>query len=271
MNRRTLLAGSVAVVGAAVGGWYVFWRDDPITFIATQARVSEATLEETGYREARIEPLVVTEEFSAGGETARVRVENWVSEYHRAIDVPVLGEQEAAVFVAFATPEVGVLGRNFNPVEDMDPDEIVELIQEEYDDLRNLERVGEDPVTLLGSEVAAVRYEGEATFAGAGLDIYLHITPAVPNAGEFVLALGVYPRAIDDAENVFALIESIHHPGADPDDPAQPDDDDDEDEEDADDPDEDEADDEDEEDPVEDTDEDEDDDGLLDGDDGVLG
>jgi len=214
-RRRTLAAtGSLGLAGLAgctaldfvTGG-------DPVEFAAEAATVSDAALEETGYESRGVTDDVVTREFEAAGQTREVEVTNRIAEYDRGIDV--LGQRfRAAVFAVLSTPQVEVLEQTFNPVADMDSEELAMLVQNRYDGVRNLQRASEYATDVLGTDTTVVTYDAEAELAddGATVDITLHVTEPIADGSDFVVCLGGYPRAISDGDNVRRLLNGVEHP-----------------------------------------------------------
>lgn len=204
---RRLVAGATATLALGSAGCLgVITGDEPLTFEADQATVSDDALADTGYEADGIDDLVISEKF----EGREIEVTNWQAQYERTIDIAV-GEQEAGVFVAFSTPQIEVAGRAFNPIDDMSNRELLTEVQGEYEDITIGEEVNSETVSTLGTETTVDRFDGTATIAGREVDIYLHIT-RIESGDDFVIALGVYPQQIDDEdERIFRLIEGLEH------------------------------------------------------------
>lgn len=222
-TRRSLLAIGAGAVTASTAGCIdrlPFLGDEPLEFGADPASVPEAVLEETGYEEHEIEEVVVEETFEAAGQTQDVIVTNWQAEYDKAIDLdelplPTDERVRAAVVTALTTPQVNVLGRTFNPVADMGSEELAEMVQDQYEQLTELERVGEESVTVAGESTTVGEFEGEATLAGdaVSVDLTVHIAEAVESGEDFIIGVGGYPTRLRDRErpHVFSVFEAIEH------------------------------------------------------------
>lgn len=223
-RREALGATGVAIAGGSAGclDWIPFVGDEPVEFDAATASVPDSTLQETGYDEHTIEEVVIERTFEAGGESQNVVVTNWQSEYDRAVDLgeaglPIDQRHRAAIFTALTTPQVNVLGRTFNPVADMDTEELAEMVQERYEGIDDLQRVGEEAATVGGQSTTAGEFETEAELvaAGATIDLTLYITEAVEAGDDLIVTVGGYPRAVQnqEKEHVFTLMEAIEHDG----------------------------------------------------------
>ena len=156
---------------------------------------------------------VRTESFEVAGQTREVEVTSHVAEYDRAVEI--LGERlQAAVFVAFSTPQIEVLGRTFNPVGDMSSEELAEMVQSRYDGVQNLERRSEYETTVAGTDARVVQYDARATLSETGVtvDLVLHVADPVAVGGDFVVGIGAYPEAVGDGDAVRALLNGIEHP-----------------------------------------------------------
>ena len=214
MKRRAVLAGLPAAV--LLGGCTDLLSDDEVTFEADTAVVPEDVQTETDYQEKSVEDQTITREFERVDRT--VVVVNRVAEYSREVELgPVGGELARFTVVATPTVEVGPVGP-LNPVEDMDNDEIAEMMQDEYDEVRNVEAVGEREATLLGETVTVTKYSAEArTQGGESVEVFVHIAQG-ENEEDFVLTVGVYPQDLEDVEDeestIDRLIESVQHPAA---------------------------------------------------------
>lgn len=221
--RRDALAAGAGLAIAATSGCLDLLLGDGLSFEATAPSVSEEALDATGYEEHRIQDHTLERTFEAAGESRDVTVTNWQAEYDRAVDLGGLGlpideaRQQAAVFSAITTPQVEVLDQEFNPVAEMSAADIVAMAQERYEGFQDLQRVGEETVTLLGEETTATEFEGEArlTDADVRLDLTLYVVEAVPSGDDYALAIAGYPSLLESQEgdNVFTLFDGVQHDG----------------------------------------------------------
>lgn len=202
MNRRRFVAtAAVGSVGASAGCLSGL-IDDATTFEASPIRVSEDAAAEAGYEYTGTEELVEEREFA--GET--VEVTNYITEYTRTIDLPLDGlgsDPEAGVFALVSTPQVSVAGEEFNPVGEMSKAELVEYLQEQYEDLEVGDNVGgnaveRDRIDGLDVTISFDRWTGSATLHGeTEVDVYVNVAKA-EHAGDHLVVVAVYP----DDENV---------------------------------------------------------------------
>lgn len=210
MYRRTAVVVAFAALVATSGCLGIL--DGPVEFSASPATVSDGTLEETGYEEEGVESSEVTRTYSAAGQSKNVTVTNRVAMYERNVDLPGIGEQRAAVFSAFASPEVNVLGQTFNPLADYSNRELAELAQEQYSSLSIGSEVATRSVTVLGESTEVSKFEGTADLAaGQSVDVYVHVTK-VKHDGDFVVCVAIYPQQLDGEQaNVDALLRGVEH------------------------------------------------------------
>lgn len=211
MERRAVLVS----VGAAlsVSGCMDVLTGDEITFEAGAGVVSEEVRSETGYEERRIEEQTVERNFEDVDRT--VVIVNVIAEYSRMVGIGPL-EGELARFTVLSTPavEVGPVGP-LNPVDDMDNRELAETVQEEYDEIENLEEAGERERTLLEETVTVTTFDAEARALGdETVDVSIHLAQ-VKHEDDFVVAVGVHPRVLDEEATVDRLLEGVRHPVAD--------------------------------------------------------
>ena len=222
-SRRTFLTLGASTILAGTAGCsdrIPFIGDEPMEFSAQPAAVPQAVVDETGYEAQDLEDVVMEETVEAGGQSQLVVVTNWQAEYDKPIDVGGFGavtngQLRAGVFSVLTTPQVNVLGRSFNPIADMDSDELAEQVQDRYDGVDQLERVGDDTITIVGESTTVAEFEGEADLVGEGVtvNLTLHIAEAVPAGEDFIVGFGAYPTELRDEEqqHVMTLLESIEH------------------------------------------------------------
>lgn len=184
----------------------------PVTFSASKATVPGETLDGTGYEEVRVQDQTVSRNFSVADQTKEVQVTNWIAQYERNVDVLGLGEQRAAVFAAFATPKVEVLGKSFNPIADMSSEDILRRFQNQYSSVSVGQQVGTETVTALDQDVTVKKYEGTASLSGTEVDVYIHVTEVVPHGDDYLVSLAIYPQRLDgEAETVRTLVSGLEH------------------------------------------------------------
>ncbi|ADB58964.1 hypothetical protein Htur_0063 [Haloterrigena turkmenica DSM 5511] len=215
LTRRGLLAAGATAGASALAGCTDFVAD---SLSSDRATVARAALQETGYAERTVEEVVVERTVGRFGLERTIEARNWYAEYDRAIalDALGLGRLQASVVSVLTTPQVSVLGKTFNPVGDYSTDELVALIQSRYDELEGVERVGEESVSVLGTETTLVRYRAEARLIDAGttVDVFLQVSEPVAHGDDFVIGVAVFPQARGfetESGNVRTLLEALEH------------------------------------------------------------
>ncbi|WP_435358475.1 DUF6517 family protein [Haloarchaeobius sp. DFWS5] len=211
LNRRTLLAGTATGIAAGAAGCLGILGGSA-DFAADLALANEGTASSNNFVRQEPQEDSIEKTFSAGGQSKTVTVRNWVTEYNKTLDLPILSDMKAGVFAVVSTPKVEILGQSFNPIKDWDPKKTARMLQDQYEGFSIGEEVGSGTVQVLGSSTAMSKFEGTATMAGQNVDVYVLIAKAVPNEGDFVLSLGVYPQQADEEGTITALMESIEHP-----------------------------------------------------------
>lgn len=213
-SRRTYLAGAGAAATAVAGlsGCLDFITGGAAEFEASPSRVPQSVLNETGYERDGVSDQEVERTFEAGGESRDVIVTNKLAEHSKSVSVSEVGldDADAAIFTSLTTPQVDVLGQDFNPVEDMSAKEIAAMVQEEYELVADPREQGEQSVTINGEETTMTKFRAEAQFDGSPVELVLHITEAVELGSDFVVTVGGYPRLLPgEEENVVQLAESV--------------------------------------------------------------
>ncbi|QLC34378.1 hypothetical protein EFA46_009210 [Halarchaeum sp. CBA1220] len=214
MRQKQLVAVGLVVLVALSGCSFL---SGPVTFSAEKATVSDQALSETDYEEVAVNQSVITRNFSAAGQSKQVEVTNWIAQYDRSIDLGPLGSKRAAVFSAVATPQVKVLGQGpFNPVSDYSNEQLVMMLQQNYESIDNIQHRSNYTATMLGHETTVGTFSAQAKLQGGqSMDVYVHVTK-VQDGDDYVIAVAVYPQQLDDQESqrVQTLLGGVQHGNA---------------------------------------------------------
>ena len=223
-TRRSVLASAGLALAGGLAGCAQL---SVASFVASPATVPEATLTRTGYEERGVDERVVRQGF--GPAERLVEVVNWVALYERPLTPSVLdvlpgtadpGDQRVAVFAALSTPKVEVAGREFNPVAGFSANDVLDFVQNVYGGLREVERVGERAVTVLGSATRVAEYRAAGGLSGGGTsadvdgltDLSLHVTGPVEHGEDFVVGLAAHPAVASiERGTVDTLLGAIAH------------------------------------------------------------
>jgi hypothetical protein len=211
MNRRQYLTGVGTVLTASTAGCLgVITGSEPAEFEATPPTVDDAVLAETEYEPEGIEEIVVERTVEAGGQSRDVVVTNYMAQYEKTIDLGPLGELRAALFTALTTPQVNVLGQEFNPIAEMTTQELAQRVQSQYQGIEDIQHQEDSDVTINDQTTTQSKFTAQATLSGQTVDIILHISEAVELGEDLVVTVGAYPEQTPDEEqNVLALMEAI--------------------------------------------------------------
>ncbi|WP_255167977.1 DUF6517 family protein [Natrononativus amylolyticus] len=211
-TRRRILAGGTACALALSAGCLDFALGrNALEFDATRVAPSEAALAETGYEETVAERQTHEETVEAGLERD-VRASYWLSVSEK--EVELLGEtREAATVAAVSMPALEILGSSYNPLAELDSEELLAELQSEFDggygDLGDLEYAATIALPVLGADRSVDRFRGTTTFDGEDVDVVLLLT-AFDHGDDFVVLLGGYPEPLaDEGVNVELLMESV--------------------------------------------------------------
>ena len=210
-SRREFIAAVGAVAGVtSLAGCLDIIGGGPATFEASPARVGQPALDETGYSFDGLSEEVTEEEFGAGGQSRTVEVTNKFATYNRTVDLGPLGEQVGAIFAAVTTPQVTVLGREFNPVEGMSATELVTTIQGQFLGIENLQRADEHSVTIDGEQTTATRFRADAGYDGSPIKLDLHVSEAIEMGADFLVTVGVHPQLLfGEGGRIRTLMEAV--------------------------------------------------------------
>jgi len=209
-GRHTTLLAVACVVTLAGCGFIT--GEESLSVTASPATAGDGAVSETGYEELNVTAQTVTRNVTVAGQTREVAVTNQLARYERETDLGALGSRPAGVFVTYTSPEVEVANESFNPIADLSEREVLTRANQEYAAVSVGERVGSRTVSTLGQSTAVEKFDGTATLAGSEVDVSVHATK-FRHEGDFVVAIGVYPRENGDAERIVTLLESLEHGG----------------------------------------------------------
>ncbi|WP_458189251.1 DUF6517 family protein [Haladaptatus sp. NG-WS-4] len=207
---RKLATSAVLVVLVLTSGCLGVILGDSLAFSANKATVDEKTVSDTGYETADVKQKTVKQTFEAAGQSRDVEVTNWVAQYEKSAGVPGVAEGTVSKFVVLSSPKVEVFEQKFNPLARYSDKKMVEKFVAGYANIRDVQRVGSNNVTMLGSETEVSKFTGTAKTNGVSVDVNVHVAQ-VEHGDDIVVVLAVYPEKIDESENVYRLIEGIEH------------------------------------------------------------
>ncbi|QSG01922.1 DUF6517 family protein [Natranaeroarchaeum sulfidigenes] len=209
MNRRQVLAATGAFGLVSLSGCLgLAGLDD---HESTAGGVDADTRESTDYQQVGVDDITIEESVGVGPVEESVRVVNYLTEHEKTVDMGPLGEQRGAVFMVLTTPRIGIPNYQFNPVEDMSTHELVELVEDNYDEMDDIEHQEDYSMTILDQETTASRFTASAQFEGEDVDVYLHVSEAVETDDDLLVTIGVYPQEVANQEedNVDELMENV--------------------------------------------------------------
>lgn len=217
MDRRQFVAAAaVGGLGLSAGCLDAVF-EDATSFAASPAVVSQTAVDDAGYEYQGTQEVVETT--TIAGQT--VEATNYASEYTRTIDAlsAVFGDDaaDAGVFGVATTPQVGLLGEQFNPIDDMSNAEIVGHVQDQYDELTITDGVVQRRTAeTLGQELTVETFDGEAALHDVqDVDVYVDVSQST-HEDDHVVIIGVYPNSQglqreSEAERTDTLIEGLEH------------------------------------------------------------
>ncbi|WP_299233118.1 DUF6517 family protein [Natronomonas sp.] len=207
MRRRKLLATAGAAAALGVSGCLGAIGMDEHE--ASPAGVEQAVREETGYEQTNVEELVVERTVDAVSED--ITVTNYLTEHEKAVDLGPIGSPRAAAFIVLTSPQITLVGREFNPIAEMSAEELIGMIEADFDRINNAELVSEGEATVLGQETTEALFEAEAQVGGVPIDLNVHITESVRTTSDHLVTVGVYPVQLEsqEADNIAALVGGI--------------------------------------------------------------
>jgi hypothetical protein len=199
MRTRTLATIALVIVTATAGCGFLL-GDEPATFVASPATVSDDALSETGYEETNVSTQNISKEFSAAGQTREVIAVNHLAKYERQVSMDALDESKrAALFTVFTSPEVSVLDRNFNPIDDFSERDILQRFDSQYEDVSVGEKAQETKMDSLDAERNVSKFEGTSSVGVSEVDVYIHAAK-LKLVSDHIAVVAIYPRVFDEED-----------------------------------------------------------------------
>jgi hypothetical protein len=213
LNRRGAAVVAVALLLATSGCIGFLTGSEPLEFSAEPAAVSGSAASDAGYEANGTRTLDVDRSFEVAGQERRVIATNHVTDYSKSMSLGLLGDAEVGVFNVVSTPAVEVAGQTLNPIGNFDNARLVEFVQQQYSGLGDIEEVGEQNVTIQGTETTVTKFSATADIEGQAVDVFVHVTK-YRDGDDFIIAVGVYPQQLDSQEesNVLSMMRAIEHP-----------------------------------------------------------
>ena len=211
MDRRQYMIclGSLGIISTA-GCLDVVTGDGPLTFEAQPHGIDSEIQDETGYEHVNTDSHVISEDFDVAGQTREVEVTNYIIEYEKSIELGPVGTIPAAVFTILSTPQVSIVGQEFNPVADMTTEDLATMAEEQYDEIEDLQHIEDSTVSVSSSETTQSKFSARTTMGGELIELHLHVTEAVEIGDDLVITVGGYPELTpEEEENIFALMEAV--------------------------------------------------------------
>lgn len=210
-TRRTVLAATTGALAATAGCLDFLSGTDE--YASRPAVVDPQTASDNQYEKQRSDDQVVERTFSGADQERTVEVTNWATAYHKTVSVGLLADQKAAVFATFTSPEVSVLGQDFNPIQKMGTKDLAKRVQGQYDGLEIRDEVDATQTAITGTQTKVSTFDGTATFNGQEIDVFVVVSEPVKHDGDYVLTMAVYPQEMDgEHETIGELMQTLQHP-----------------------------------------------------------
>lgn len=209
MKRRDVLVGAGAVTLSSVAGCLGYAGLDEHE--ASPAGVEPDVREETGYPQTNIEEIVIEETFEVGGTSEKITVRNYRTDHEKTIDLGPLGSARAAAFVLLTSPQISIAGQEMNPINEMSAEELVDMLEADFDTIEDVQHVTDNDVTVLDQETTESIFEAEAEVQATTVDVNIHVTESVETDEDHLVTIGVYPKQLEgtEADNIGSLRDGI--------------------------------------------------------------
>ncbi|MDS0282932.1 DUF6517 family protein [Haloarcula onubensis] len=227
--RRVILTAVVALLVVS-SGCVGLLTGETVEFEASEGTVSDGTLDSTGYESNNTSERTITRDVSFFGQERTIRIVNQVTRYSkrgnlanatgnetlaRAIE---RGEVDSTTvpglsrFVVLTSPGATVAGQSLNPAASWSNERIFEEVAGQTGQLNDLEKDGSRTTESLGESRTVTEFTATTEVEGREVDVRAHVV-SFEHEGDVVVAVGVHPENVDEAENVDELLGGLEHSG----------------------------------------------------------
>ena len=217
ISRRGLALALVLALLTSAGCVGFVTGNGPLTFEASPASATNATLSETGYHLQRQQSMEMNRTVSVAGQSRSVHVTNYVAVYARSADVEMPADTPSGptggMVVVVSTPKASVAGQGLNPLGTAPIEKILTLVPgllPGSSSVQRVEQVRSRPVTMLGSETTLRTFEVTAERDGTTATSSMALA-RVEDDGDYVLVLAVFPPGNHDDDGVVRLLDGLRH------------------------------------------------------------
>ena len=216
LSRRSLLAaGATGTLALTAGCLDFVLGNGPLEFEAERVAPDEETLAETGYEEDDVKHEELEETVEVSGIEREVRASLWASLYTKEREL-MGATREAAVFGAVSVPAVEVAGRSFNPLADMDGEELLEELLDRFEggqgSVENISHEESFDLEILSGGREVDVFAGETEYGGETVEVEISLA-SFTHEDDMIVLLGSHPRQLaQESANIELLMESVDHP-----------------------------------------------------------
>lgn len=208
-NRTTIVAAFVGLL-VLTGGCSQLLSEGPLSYQAESVSISDTALSKTGYEKVETRTYNRTRNFTIAGEERRVHVKGYAVQYGRNVSVNAASGTLARVGV-LSSPKIDIANKTFNPLDDLSNKRLVKRISRRYDELGNVEKVGQRSVTILNESRTVTRFEGTVSHQGTTVDVYIEVTK-FSHGDDYLVVSAVYPRQLDgERARVNTMFRNVVH------------------------------------------------------------
>lgn len=186
---------------------------ETLTDRASSATLSDEALAEFGYEFNRNETFILEEQVETDDRRLTLRGTSEAVEYRREVDLGALGSIEGSLFGVVTIPAFERNGTVLNPIRDLGNPQLVDLLENRFQQIEIGQPLGNRTVTMLGNETTMTQFDGSARVSGATIGVNVYVAK-VHSGDDFVVAAGVHPRLLGNNSETFAgMMGAVEHPG----------------------------------------------------------
>jgi hypothetical protein len=216
-SRTTLATLLFAGLLATTGCLGFITGNNALTATSTDVAVSDSALSATDYEPIKQKTISVNETVSVADQERTVKATSHLRVYSRDVpiqvnDVTLPADVAVTRFAVLSTPKAQVAGESLNPIGHLSEEELVKRFLQEYNEINELEFVGNRTVSSLGDKRTVSTFSATVQITeNVEIPILFHVTTFAHN-DDYITAIAIHPEQIDEEKRIERLLNGLEHP-----------------------------------------------------------
>jgi hypothetical protein len=216
-SRTTLVTLLFVGILAMTGCLGFVTGDGPLKIASEDVAVSDSALSATDYELVRKKTIGINENVTVADQTRSVKSTTHLRVYTRDVNPQIAGvtlsdDVPITRFMVLSTPKAEIAGQSLNPIGHLQEGELVQRFLQEYEDIDNIQFVGNQTIQSLGEERTISTFSATIQVAeGVEMTATLNVA-AFEHGDDYITVMAIYPSQIDEQMRIKRLLKGLEHP-----------------------------------------------------------